>query len=196
MKTWATSLTNLRMAGAGRLAAILTLALTGLAPNTVQAQTTCHTVLQDHLDWVFSQPDGPGTYYLNFAMVSNQNGLDATFAEGTLYSKFNLLGSMFVGSGTRYFSKQRWGVPDPNNLSNSFRQYPFNPDKADNVKLALNVTVNKATLYLSNATYNFDLNCDHLGVLYGFGNAQGPWNLVTPMFVISLKRGFEPPPVP
>ena len=191
MKTRATSFTTkLRLAGAGRLAAMLTLALFGcLAPTTVHAQT-CHTVLQGHFDWAFSEPDGPGDYYLEFAMVSNQDGLNATFVEGKLKAKITLLGSLFAGEGTRYFSKKRWDAPG--NSAEPFvnlGQYPFSPDGADSVKVALNAGTSRATLWLGKVTYNFDLTCDHPGVLYGVGNAQSPLNLTTPMFVISLKRG-------
>jgi hypothetical protein len=197
MKTRAISRTNLRMVGVGRLAAMLTLGLTcSLAPNTVQAQT-CHTVLQGHFDWAFNEPDGPGNYYLDFAMVSNQDGLNAAFAEGSLKAKITMLGSIFVGAGTQYSSKKRWNFSnDPEDLFNNPDKYPFNPTQAESVKVVLNATMSRATLYLANATYGFDLNCDHPGVLYGVGNAQGPWNLATPMFVISLKRGGGASPDP
>ena len=189
MKTRTTLLTNSRLAGVGRLAATLTLALIGLlAPTTVQAQT-CQSVLQGHFDWAFGEPDGPGDYYLEFAMVSNQNGLNATFVEGTLKAKITLLGSLFAGEGTRYFSQARWDWPG--NAVPPFIDlgvYPFSPDAADSVKVALNAGTSRATLWLGKVTYNFDLNCDHAGVLYGVGNAKSPLNLTTPMFVISLKR--------
>ena len=62
MNTRTTFLTNSRLAGVGRLAATLTLALLGcLAPTNVHAQT-CHSVLQGHFDWAFGEPDGPGDY--------------------------------------------------------------------------------------------------------------------------------------
>jgi hypothetical protein len=190
MNRRATSLSYVGLALVTRLLAVVTFAMCGtLAPVTVHAQT-CNTVLQGHFDWATSQPDGPGTYYLDFAIESNQDGLNATFAEGILKPKFSLPGSLFTGKGMRYFSKKRWDlsagsdeeVPQPG-------QYPFNPGAADSVTVVLNATTSRATLYLSNVTYDFDLVCDHPGVLRGVGNAQGPWNLATPMFVISLRRG-------
>lgn len=195
MKTRTTLVTHLRSVGVGRLVAMLTLALIGcVAPTAVHAQT-CHTVLQGHFDWAFSEPDGPGDYYLDFALVSNQDGLNATFVEGTLRAKITFLGSLFAGEGTRYFSKKRWDFSNPDDLF-SHGKYPFNPLGADTVKVSLNAGTSKATLWLANVTYNFDLTCDHPGVLYGVGNAQGPLNLATPMFVISLKRGGGPYPNP
>ncbi len=73
------------------LAATLTIVLlAGLAPGAVHAQD-CHTVLQGHVNWAISKPDGPGDYYLEFAMVSNQLGQNATFAEGALTHKVSFL---------------------------------------------------------------------------------------------------------
>src|SRR5262245_23211018 len=82
MKTHVTSFMNLRVRAIVRLAAMLTFVLfAGLAPHAAYAQT-CHDVLQGHVDWAVSQPNGAGDYYLQFAMVSNQLDLNATFAEG------------------------------------------------------------------------------------------------------------------
>jgi len=90
------------------------------------------------------------------------------------------------GSGKQYFSKQRWG-PAVNPTQN-----PFNPAQTANIKVVLNASLSKATLYLTGATYTFDLKCDHPGVLHGVGNPQSAFNIATPMFVISLKRGIAP----
>jgi hypothetical protein len=186
MKTQSMSLANLRMPKVGPLAATLTLVLfAGLAPATARAQS-CHNELQGHVTWAINKPDGPGDYYLAVAMVSNQLGLNATFAEGALRHKVTFFGDVFSGPAKQYFSKRRWGTGfEP-------EKYPFNVNQADNVQISLNADLSRATLTLANATYNFDLECDHLGVLHGVGNPQGFFNLATPMFVFSVKRVMIP----
>ena len=182
MKTHAMSLMRLRMPRVAPLAATLTLMLlAGMSPGAAYAQT-CHNVLQGHANWANTKPDGDGNYSLQFAMVSNQLLLNGTFAEGSLTHKLVFSGEVFSGSGLQYFSKKRWGPSSA---------YPFDPNQADSIKVLLNATLSRATLSLANATYTFDLLCDHPGVLRGVGNPQGPFNITTPMFVISLKRHIE-----
>jgi len=170
-----------RWMGVIPMAATLTVVLlASLAPHAASAQS-CQSVLQGHADWAVTKPDGPGDYTLLFAVVSNQLNLNATYVEGGLHHQLSGASDVFTGTGKQYFSKRRHGL-----------DYPFNPNQTDNVAVSLNADTSKATVTVANATYVFDLYCDHLGVLYGTGNPQFFLNLATPMFVFSLKRSVVP----
>jgi hypothetical protein len=187
MKIRTMSLTNLWMPGAGRLAAMLALALIAcLAPNSAQAQT-CHSMLQDHVNWAISEGDDAR---LDFTMVSIF-GQKATFAEGTLTHGWGV----FSGTGTHYFSARRWGFPDPD--PDSFNPnpypYPFNPNQTDNVRVSLNAYQNTVSVQLENGSSTFDLKCDHQALLHSVTPPGWPGWLRVPMYVISLKRWIAPP---
>jgi hypothetical protein len=141
--------------------------------------------LKGCVDWLTTQPKGPGRYWLRFVMVSNQWDTVATYTEGELSLSTARPGTFLVGSGTQYFNNRRWACP-PTPGAFSPPLYPFDPNKTDKVGLAINTATGQVTLSLlsrGNAKINIDPPYAN-GVLFGFGDTTP----VRPMFLISLEK--------
>jgi hypothetical protein len=157
-----------------------------LIPNSIHAQQDCKELLLKYKDWITKKPKGPSfNHTLTFVAVSNSPfAMIASYTSGRL-DKYSLIiggGTVLYGKGKRYTDKPYWGK-DKNN--------PFNPKKAKDVKLSINIPKIEITI---GETTIADLKCKN-GLIYGFiKKPPSGFQRVIPMYIISIRPVALPIP--
>ena len=163
---------------------LMTFAFTMLPANLARSEDA-KSYLTQELEWV---KENPKERRLEFTLVRNDRRGNAAYMEGTV-SPFSVGGpaSSFLGEGTMYYCKSRWG-------GSGFNRglYPFDPEQTENPLLALNAKTGQAFLVKGSSIQDTINPQFDSGVLYGFGQ---PTRLgARYMYVIDLQRVETPIP--
>ena len=146
--------------------------------------------LADYVKWLQQTPTGK-TNIVRVAAASNQPNRLVTYAEGTLALNTGAFppgpGQIWALTGTltQYFSDRKYGLPSSGG-GISLAQYPFSPNKTDQLGLDTDVTGGiKLTLKsYNNTVINLTGVSCSAGVLYGLTNTSP----LQSFYVISLSK--------
>jgi len=162
---------------------------------------SCDAMLSDIVNWINTQPNGPGNYSITFTAVTNRSdGHYASYLESpttaagavvpgpgklTYHPPYTIGGWFFPaylqGDMAQFFSDRRYG---PGN--------PFDPSKTDKTRVTislgtyLGVQFGQVTFTLlswGNAQSTFIPSCQN-GLMYGF--------IDNTMVVMSLNKQYDP----
>ena len=165
----------------------------------VTAPTGCSvaSLIMEHVNWLKQKTQG-GTNVVRVTAASNQKNRVVTYAEGEL----KITGSPFPsgagqppptgpytlgGTLIQYFSDRKFTLPAKTGLS--LDQYPFSPQKTDQLGISISTTGNITLTLKSWGNTNLNLtgvDCAS-GVLYGLTNTNPSQSL----YVISLSKDFQ-----
>jgi hypothetical protein len=184
-----------------RLTFLATLVSLGTAFALHASAQSCDAMLNDIVNWITTQPNGPGSYTVAFTAVTNRSdGLYASYLEaptlvgtpsgsGTLtYHPPYTIGGWFFpaylqGDMAQFFSDRRYAPYSS----------PFDPSKTDKTRVTislgtyLGVQFGQVTFTLlswANAQLAFMPSCQN-GLMYGF--------IDNTMVVMSLNKKYNPP---
>jgi hypothetical protein len=170
--------------------------------------------ITDYVTWCERKPNGPGRYYVEFTLATNQpdfaeeggsfGGNVVCYATGTL--EFSLekakrrtehSWARFVGGGTQYFSDRTVDSPPTKMYEPA---HPFDSTKTEAIGVRIDVLLGSEPCVSVGITladwgnYEYGFHPDYkAGILYGFSNAIG-MNVPAAMYTLSLRRMFQPAP--